>query len=80
MKEQPEHVWLCGAGRARIRAKQIRCMFWGWDAMVPDQSQLCGPQGLRPQLILLWAVSVQDSFRHKFQLVIKAYHLSVVLA
>lgn len=49
---------------------------WWWDQSHYRRTHMA----LSPPLILLRAVSVQDSFRGKFQLVLKAHHLGVVLA
>ena len=77
--------YVCGCGGwegPEAAIKQIRRGFWGCVDMVAGPAMACGrPQrALGPPLVLLRAVSVQDGFRSKFQLVLKAHHLGVVLA
>lgn len=62
--------------------KQMTCGFWGRVDTVagPLMAHRRTHGALCPPLVLLRAVSVQDSFRGKFQLVLKAHHLGVVLA
>ena len=62
--------------------KQNRRGFWGWVDVVAGPAMAHGRPhwALSPPLVLLRAVSVQDGFRSKFQLVLKAHDLGVVLA
>lgn len=81
MKDQPVRVWPWGAEGARVssKANQMHVLQLGQ----PGGRACHSPADhwdLGPPLILLWTVSVQDGFGGKFQLVLKAHHLSVVLA
>lgn len=65
-------VWLWGAEGAGVSSKA--------NQMYVLKLGRHGGRDLGPPLILLWTVSVQDRFGGKFQFVLKAHHLSVVLA
>lgn len=74
-----------GGGRwegPEAAVKRIRRGFWGCADVAAGQAvaRRRPHRALGPPLVLLRAVSVQDGFRSKFQLVLKAHHLRVVLA
>lgn len=81
MKDQPVRVWLWGAEGARVssKANQMYVLKLGRRGGRACHSP-ADHWDLGSPLILLWTVSVQDCFGGKFQFVLKAHHLSVVLA
>lgn len=73
-------MWLWGAGGARISSKANQMYVLGLGRRGRTSHSPVDHMALCPPLVLLRAVSVQDSFRGKLQLVLKAHHLGVVLA
>lgn len=79
--DQPGRLWRWDAEGAGVssKANQMYVLKLGRRGGRAYHSPM-DHRDLGPPLILLWTVSVQDGFGGKFQLVLKAHYLRVVLA